>query len=528
MTHRVPSYRLHKPSGQAVVTLNSCDFYLGLWQSEASKAEYDRLIAEWVANGRRLPSEEQSDQLTVAELAVGFLAHAESYYANDGETTSEYTCLKDALRPLHELYPQAAVRDFGPLSLKTVRQRMIEIGWCRQYINRQVNRIRRMFKWGVENELVSATVLHALKSVAPLKQGRTDAPESKPVMSVPDEHVDAVVPLVSRQVAAMIQLQRLTGARPGEVVQFRPCDIEALESVWVFRPLRHKTKYRDMQREIYLGPRAQAIVAPFLDREPSAYCFSPTEAEAERNAARRTRRKSPMTPSQATRRPKQNAKRRKRDRYDVASYRRAITYMIKKAGVPHWHPNQLRHSCGTRTRREHDENTGLMLLRSSLATSSVMSPRCMRKWIAQRPYTSFPSAANPYRKGDHVMPEPSEVAAYEFGIRVTQTLCLLAQCEADTDFVAEASLLRLQTACDRFLAHRNETALSRFDERLGSCHDNWLSGARADAPEEIAGEIKRRLTNARDYLIAALDQALTFSPEIVPLLVRESIQVKPL
>jgi hypothetical protein len=126
------------------------------------------------------------------------------------------------------------------------------------------------------------------------------------------------------------------------------------------------------------------------------------------------------------------------------------------------------------------------------------------------------------------MPEPSEVAAYEFGIRVTQTLCLLAQCEADTDFVAEASLLRLQTACDRFLAHRNETALSRFDERLGSCHDNWLSGARADAPEEIAGEIKRRLTNARDYLIAALDQALTFSPEIVPLLVRESIQVKPL
>ena len=363
MTHRVPSYRLHKPSGQAVVMLNSCDFYLGLWQSEASKAEYDRLIAEWVANGRRLPSEEQSDQLTVAELAVGFLAHAESYYANDSETTSEYACLKDALRPLHELYPRAAVRDFGPLSLKTVRQRMIEIGWCRQYINRQVNRIRRMFKWGVENELVSATVLHALKSVAPLKQGRTDAPESKPVMSVPDEHVDAVIPLVSRQVAAMIQLQRLTGARPGEVVQFRPCDIEKLADVWLFRPPpKHKTKYRDMPREIYLGPKAQAILVPFLDRESSAYCFSSAEAEAERNAARRARRKSPMTPSQADREPKQNANRKKRDRYDVASYRRAITYMIKKADVPHWHPNQLRHSCGTRTRREHGLDAAQIIL----------------------------------------------------------------------------------------------------------------------------------------------------------------------
>lgn len=122
MTHRVPSHRLHKPSGQAVVTLNSCDFYLGLWQSEASKAEYDRLIAEWVANGRRLPSEKQSDQLTVAELAVGFLAHAESYYANDGKTTSEYTCLKDALRPLHELYPRTQVRDFGPKHLSQAKQ----------------------------------------------------------------------------------------------------------------------------------------------------------------------------------------------------------------------------------------------------------------------------------------------------------------------------------------------------------------------------------------------------------------------
>jgi hypothetical protein len=105
------------------------------------------------------------------------------------------------------------------------------------------------------------------------------------------------------------------------------------------------------------------------------------------------------------------------------------------------------------------------------------------------------------------MPELSEVAAYEFGVRLTQSLCLLAQCGAGPNLDAEAALLRLQTACDRFRAHRDETALSRFDERLGSCHDNWLSGARADALEEVAGEIERRLTHAKDYLIAALDQA---------------------
>jgi hypothetical protein len=48
-----PSYRLHKPSGQAVVTLNYQDKYLGPHGSPESRAAYDRLIAEWLANGRR-------------------------------------------------------------------------------------------------------------------------------------------------------------------------------------------------------------------------------------------------------------------------------------------------------------------------------------------------------------------------------------------------------------------------------------------------------------------------------------------
>ena len=41
---RVPSYRHHRPSGQAVVTLDGRDFYLGPWNSHASKDNYDRLI----------------------------------------------------------------------------------------------------------------------------------------------------------------------------------------------------------------------------------------------------------------------------------------------------------------------------------------------------------------------------------------------------------------------------------------------------------------------------------------------------
>ncbi len=51
---RVPSDRRHKPSGQAVVTLNGRDSYLGKCNTQASRIESDRLIGEWLANGQRI------------------------------------------------------------------------------------------------------------------------------------------------------------------------------------------------------------------------------------------------------------------------------------------------------------------------------------------------------------------------------------------------------------------------------------------------------------------------------------------
>jgi hypothetical protein len=48
---RIPSYRRHKPSGQAVATFGGRDFYLGAFGSKASKAEYRRRLAEWLAAG---------------------------------------------------------------------------------------------------------------------------------------------------------------------------------------------------------------------------------------------------------------------------------------------------------------------------------------------------------------------------------------------------------------------------------------------------------------------------------------------
>ncbi len=53
LTRALPKYQRHRGSGQAVVTLNGCDHYLGPHGIQPSRAEYDRLIAKWLSPGRR-------------------------------------------------------------------------------------------------------------------------------------------------------------------------------------------------------------------------------------------------------------------------------------------------------------------------------------------------------------------------------------------------------------------------------------------------------------------------------------------
>jgi hypothetical protein len=126
MKNRTPSYCLHKGSGQAVVRIDGKDHYLGKYGTEESLREYDRLIAEWVAAGRRLPGAKAGDGLTVNELILAYWQWAEKNYRDgDGTPTRELPNLKDALRPLRKLYGDTEAAKFGPMALRTVREDMI-------------------------------------------------------------------------------------------------------------------------------------------------------------------------------------------------------------------------------------------------------------------------------------------------------------------------------------------------------------------------------------------------------------------
>lgn len=319
----VPKYRRQKgkTGDRAFVELGGVRRYLGVYDSPESREEYGRLIAEWEAGGRHLPA--PPGEITISELAARYWTFAEGYYVKDGKPTSEHWWIRLALRPLLALYGSSPCADYGPLKLKTVRARMIATGVTRKSINGRIGRIRRMFRWGTENELVPAGVYEALRAVTGLREGRSGAREAEPVKAVPDAHVEAVLPFVSAPVRGLILLQKLSGMRPGEARIMRSIDVDTTGTLWEYRPASHKTQHHGHDRVIMLGPRAQAILREFLaDRAVDAFLFSPQDVPRGTGAF-----------------------------YTKDAYIRAVARGCKRAGIPAWRPNQLRHLSGTEIRK---------------------------------------------------------------------------------------------------------------------------------------------------------------------------------
>lgn len=332
-TGKTPKYRRHRASGQAVVTIAGVDRYLGPWKSKASNVEYDRLVGEWLAAGRPSHSTTPAsgDDYTIADLCLGYLRFAERHYVKNGRVTDEAACVKAALRYLRASYGHTLAADFGPLALQSLQARMVDAGLTRGVINQNAGRIRRAFRWAVANEKIAVTVWQALLAVSGLQKGKTTAREPEPIGPVGESTIDATLPHLPPIVADMVRFQRYTGCRPSECCSVRPCDVDTSGEVWVYIPAEHKTEHRGKQRKIFVGPRGQDVLRPYLLRAPDAFCFVPAESEQKRNRRRRENRQSPMTPSQARRRPKRKPKKTAGQCYTSDSYRRAITRACDKS-----------------------------------------------------------------------------------------------------------------------------------------------------------------------------------------------------
>ena len=375
----IPNYSHHKPTGQAYVRFldglgGRKTVYLGPYDSPESRREYARIVAELAATpgpaAVRTPAEPAAGHsVTVNEVLLAFWRHAERHYRRpDGTPTDELAQYRQTFRLVKELYGHTPATEFGPRALKSLRQRMIDVGWTRKLVNQRVGRVRRVFKWAAAEEMLPVSVFQALGTLPGLQVGRTEA--RRPTRFSPSRMNTWVQPSPT----CGPRSRRWSGSNsspacaPARSVSCGRAIWTRRGAVWLFRPVQYKTRHRNKPRIVAVGPRAQAVLAAFTPADPSEFYFSPRrvveQLHAERAANRRTPRYASHMKRNQTKRVAVPAK-RPAARYTVTSYGRAVGRAVVRANgrrarlagahnfdpVPHWHPNQLRHAHGTEVRR---------------------------------------------------------------------------------------------------------------------------------------------------------------------------------
>lgn len=218
--------------------------------------------------------------------------------------------------------------------------------------------------------MVPGALVVELGTVMPIRKGqqfeiktevgmqRLTARESPGVHDISWNRVDAVMPFLPRPVAAMVGIMRYSNCRAEDVVVMRGCDLTMKAEVWEYRPESHKNEWREEnsdihKRIVYLGPRSQELIRPFLNTDLNAYLFSPKDARAEYQQQRAANRKTKRTPGELKRKRKGIPQRAPRERYDVNSFQQSVRKTCRKAGVPVWTVLQVRHTRATEIREEH-------------------------------------------------------------------------------------------------------------------------------------------------------------------------------
>lgn len=327
---KIPSYRLHAASGLGVVTIHGKDVYLGTHNTPESLAAYGRAIAELLATGTAPVA--PNSVMTIREVVDRYrLARLVELSPRDRAH------IEPILSTMAELYGDTPAADFGPVRFEALRMAFVRKDWSRNYTNDQMGRVKQVLRWLVTRELFPGEKLAAIREVLPLRAGQTQARELKKITAVPIEHVEVTLKNVPDPVRGLILFQLHTGCRPGEATTAHRCELDttgraklpsgstlALDGVWVYSPSAHKNAWRGSRRFILIGPQGQAALQEFVDRADAS--GGPGSAAG-----------FLFRPSEVAKAPRPGLY------YATESYARAVAKGAKKAGVPHWHPYQLRH-----------------------------------------------------------------------------------------------------------------------------------------------------------------------------------------
>lgn len=393
---KVPKPFHHKAAGQDAVVIRDENnrrrmVYLGKHGSAEAANRYRELLGEHFAGVPVLGVRDARSRAdtspwpTVAQLCASYLLHAERFYRDtEGRPTGEVTHATIAFRKLLDLHRDMPTDRMTIRDLLSVRDALVDYrgvqahgrrapsGLSRRTINDRMARIKRLFRWGVEQGLVPGAAWHELSALRGLPKGRSGVHDNPAVEAVPWSLVEATLPHLVPTFADLVRLQWWSGVRPAEALSLTRRQLDTTGETWFYRVAKHKGSWRGRERVVALGPKAREILRPRLRLELDAPMFSGADAWRERRALTRASRATPPTAQMHERdvRGDQHAQ-------EVAAvltvdeYRRAIHRACDAADLPRWSPHRLRHAAGTRIARE----VGIEAARAALGHSDLSTTR---------------------------------------------------------------------------------------------------------------------------------------------------------
>lgn len=406
MARKLPKYRLHKASGRAVLQwkplekiLGKAEIYLdGLYDSTECVEHFAR-IRKLLDENKPMSAAERRAIKTHGYCVADLVAEYKKLKGRN--KTNTYT----AINYLNEWFGSWTLSEFGTVQLIAYRKKLISPSRAVGYINQLVGRVVRVFKWGVQHEMTTAEQCAALCLVEGLQAGESVARVTKKIKPVAWQHVEPVLAKLSPMVAAMVQIHGLAGVRSDEVCGMKESELDRSGDVWIYRKAEHKTAHRGKEKVFCLGPRAQALLLPYLGHGRE-FIFAPQVSEQERKDARAAARKTPLYGKAKTRTPTFQSI---RTRYDSRAYYHTLNYAfvtlanermkanlgaayiretppkgcdrrawLKERGVVYWHPHQLRHARATDTSEMYGVEAAQSQLGNTLQATQLYAERSLR------------------------------------------------------------------------------------------------------------------------------------------------------
>lgn len=354
---KTPTLRYHKQTKRYYIFGGGKRVYLGGHKGTAAKRRLEIIACMIEGTPPTVAFASASGGTTLARALTEFRKWAPTHYT-DNRAIARFDAVIAAAIAAHGETPADQFDGQGVEDVRTVlTSRKPELS--RGYINCLIRALKTAFAWMKRRKIVCANTLAEVRQVKALMAG-DGGRETTPIPPVEDWVVEATRRECSCTIRAMIDLQRLTGMRPGELCRMRRCDvstsmaevlpipgqrrtIKAVEAegvpIWRYVPSKHKNLHRGKMRIVPIGPDAQKVLLPFLERAPEDYIFRPSDDLSP--ARHKALCAGPC--------------------YNVRAYHNAIVRAVGRANrlrkeaaekglvplfvrVPSWSPNQLRHA----------------------------------------------------------------------------------------------------------------------------------------------------------------------------------------